>query len=1064
MDLFTFEEKDFQVIEDIEFDETIQRPEEIRFFTLDEQIGDAYGKMIPAGRTTKFQLKILQGEVERLRGLYTDFITPTADTYEVREPVYGQKFDWISPVYQTNELVPYDYESKWSPLFSEDRIKLPRFYRAMTTALPHPFQSAAEGVPFATKTPTEFVNQEGKEPIRGLPLYPYTRTAYHEDGSFDVAKVEMAGTADAVNFIGYYARKRPVEVPNPLLEHPFLQSSEPIFVETTAPLGDVVPSLDAVLTHAVPVTSDPYGEGMAYLKIYDVKLTDIPWSMWKSKFPPAEQAPVEAEPVALDFPSSTADKPADKLLEFYSPYAPALSTRYWLMNQMDGGELVVHMLMSMVGDNGTVAQLPGADSERTYPPTTIDECQLAALSFQDFTTRGVLHREFVKGKAVYTCMPVELILQERKQAGFRNRIQWTEGIGSKILQNYVKALRSRMPVRGLQEKEENRPKTASGEISGLRKAVLAVLADNRRFAEDKMTDVQELIKDAILDKQTYVDATGLFVICRHTLALLNGDLITNRLAFYDLWTAKVDGFRVCKHCGEHVATDMLQEQLEFTDEGRLIRRAETLDAKTFSGHSIDEHVSSLSGIKTLFKLDQASDEVFFMLISLIHVLPDAMQLTPILETGRKFAAALGAKQKDAEGTVGVAQMVLLMQSHVPALIPRRSFGSKPLTINGYPRDDPKPDGYTIVDSLVMVLYKTMDAFPTSFSGASAGFKRKILNNPKLVRSGVVQVIELMLAKTPGLRAALTRGKPVAPTESSTTPKAMIPGNISMPPSEKFGTITSLPTCPSYRPYYISEGEPRIRQPRVPLRSPINQFEKPDAMKKLITVSETNRVVPIPIEVKDKDVIARLKMKSSFATEDWRTNIMIANRLSTAFAISSPTKTLDTTQKSDDLRDITKGFVNAIVGEIKKNPVSASRLEEMIQKDATLVLLLTDKAKAKAVTNTLRAKERITFTDRLRNMSDSEREIMKELIDRGLAPTIVGKGDRVLFAKQLEEQERQVDEDTGVGRPVDYVEQGDVPIAEDMVERGNYGDYSNAANNDGRDYEQPDQFDDDERGI
>jgi hypothetical protein len=638
-------------------------------------------------------------------------------------------------------------------------------------------------------------------------------------------------------------------------------------------------------------------------------------------------------------------------------------------------------------------------------------------------------------------------------------------MGAKILQTYMKALKSRTPVRSIVEKEVPRPKTASAETSPLRKAVIALLEDKRRFAEDKMADIQELIKDALLTKQIYVDATGLFVVCRHTLALLNGDLMTDRMAFYDLWTAKVDGFRVCKHCGEHVATDMLQEQLEFTDEGRLIRRADTLDAKTFSGHSIDEHVSSLSEIKKLFTFDRASDEVFFMLLSLIHVIPDATQLLPILQTGRQFATALGAKQKDAEGTVGVAQMVLLMQSHVPALIPRKSFGSKPLTINGYPRDAPKPDGYTIVDSLVLVLYKTMDAFPESFSGNSAGFKRKILNNPKQVKAGIVQVIDLMLSKAPPLRAMLARGKPVAPVEDSTKPKTMIPGDLAMPSSDQFGTITSLPACPSYRPYYISEGEPRIRQPRVPLRSPINQFEKPDSGKKLIEVSETTRVVPVPIDVKDKDVIARLRMKGPLATEDWRTNVMIVNRLATLFAIPSPVKTLDTTQKSDDLRDITKGFVYVMVSEISKSPVSKSRLEELVKKDATLVVLLTDRTFAKATTNTLRAKERIAFTDRLRGMRDSDREIMKELIDRGLAPMFITNADRILFAKQMAEQHEQAeDTDVGVGRPVDYVEQGDAPVVDDMIERGNYGDYSNAANNDGRDYEQPDQFDDDERGI
>ena len=116
-ELFTFEPSEFQIIEDsIEFDETIQRPETIRFFTLDEQVGDAYEKMIPRGRTTKFALEVLKNEVEKLRSLYLDLIVPTADTYELRQPTSGTVFPWIRPVYASSEIIPYNYEQSWIPL------------------------------------------------------------------------------------------------------------------------------------------------------------------------------------------------------------------------------------------------------------------------------------------------------------------------------------------------------------------------------------------------------------------------------------------------------------------------------------------------------------------------------------------------------------------------------------------------------------------------------------------------------------------------------------------------------------------------------------------------------------------------------------------------------------------------------------------------------------------------------------------------------------------------------------------------------------------------------------
>ena len=75
----------------------------------------------------------------------------------------------------------------------------------------------------------------------------------------------------------------------------------------------------------------------------------------------------------------------------------------------------------------------------------------------------------------------------------------------------------------------------------------------------------------------------------------------------------------------------------------------------------------------------------------------------------------------------------------------------------------------------------------------------------------------------------------------------------------------------------------------------------------------------------------------------------------------------------------------------------------------------------------------------RLMTDADREITKELIDRGLAPYIISTQDRILFAKEMEEKERErEDEDVGVGRTADDSELGGPPTLED---RGQYGDFS-----------------------
>ena len=1060
-ELFTFEPSEFQIIEDtIEFDETIQRPEPIRFFTLDEQVGDAYEKLIPRGRTTKFALEVLKNEVNKLRDLYLDLIVPTADTYELRKSTSGSVFSWIRPVYASADVRAYNYEQSWIPLYEEARLRTPQFYRSMITALPKPFQTEREGTPYSLTQIQEFVNTEGKDPIRAVPTFTYPRTQRHEDGRFDILEIPMPNTSDSIHTVGYYADKRPYPIPNPLQGHPFLNSSDAVFIESTAPLSEIVPSLDAVLTHGVPVTSDPYGEGMKYLKLYDIKLADIPWNSWKSRFPPVEVSKSQPEPIPLDFPKSEGDNPSEKLLEHYDPYFPAVAVRQWLMDQLDGGELLIHMLLSQVGQNGSVGLVPGSDSNFEYPKTTIEECELMGLDFQDFSIRGTLRRNWDGKKFTYQCVPLELIKQERKREGHKGRIQWTNKGISEFYNTYVDAYKSHRPIKEAKTKETKITVKPSKDTSKLRKDILAILEDMNRFSEDKLRDIQELIHEALLEKEIYVDSNGLFLICRHTLAVLSGDLARDSTTFYDFWTSRVDGFRVCKFCGEHVSSQVLEDQEEFTDGGRLIKHASTLQVSSFKGLGITDHVKSLSSLKTHFDMTRPSDEVFFMLISLLHVVPEIDRVLPILDLGRRIATAL----KDYGGIAGIAQMILLIQSHVPALVPRRSFGSKPLTLSGYPRDATKPEGYTILDSMVMVLSKTLEAYPTSFKGSSVATMRLVLNAPSKVKTLTQGVLDTLLRQSPPLRESLEQAKTVIPQEVSAPSSSMIPGNLVLPSKEAFGTIVRPPICPTTRVYWSSARPPKLRQPEVPLRTGLNHFVTPESNRKLIQESISERVTPTTLNVKDKKVLERLKMSKTMATEDWHTNGLLLGRLTDAFAIPTSVRNVDSTQKKDDLRDITKGYVYELLKEVSKDPLTQTKFDSLIKSDVALVLLTADLKSAKQTLNTLRARERITFTDRLRLMTDTEREITKDLIDRGLAPTIITREDRALFAREMAQTEIVEDPEVGVGRPIDFEEQGEVPITGDMVERGQYGDYSNAANNDGRDYIQPDQFDEEDLGI
>lgn len=716
---FNFTPEEYQVLEDIEFDETVQRAEKVRFYTLEEQASDAFEKMVPKGKTTRFQRDQLKKEVDRIRELYEKYVLALPEDYTLREPEYAKRFDWISPVYASEERKAYNWNTSWLPLF--DNIRQPNFYPTLLAALPRPYTDSAEGAPFPLTEDTTMVNDTGVSPFVTLPDYEVPHTQYHEDKTIDILRVPAPGTGDVVNFTGYYLQKRVLPIPNPLDSHPFLKSNDATYIPSTAPLSDVVPSLDAILTHGVPVTRDPYGEAAPFLKVYDVKLSDIPWGTWKSKFPPVEVVNDTESPAPVEFPKPAQLAPPEKVTDTYATtYSPGISVRKWLMEQVDGGGLIVDLLRSMSIDNGSVESVPGIDMQPAeYPETTMEECGLAGKSFPDFNVTGILRRTWNGDKAVLQCVPLEFVRQERARAGYLGRLPWKETTGDDMKKTYLRRLAEVTPISLPVKKEEPFERVPVMAESVRRQEALAIQNDPARYAEDKYRDVQALLREMPVTNNIYKDADGGFVYCAHTLALLGGDLAADRRAFYDKWCAKVDGDRVCKFCGEVVNNDVYADQDQFDEEGFAIRHQEAFEQKGFHGDSIQTFTTGLSLLRPLFLLDNAHDETVMLVLSIIQVLPNREHLEPLLKNGRMVAAvqfSKGSADQIAKfaGMMGLATSALILQTHIPTLIPRRSFGPRPLKLSGYPRDSPEPEEFTIVDTLIGVLRKTFEAFPTSF--------------------------------------------------------------------------------------------------------------------------------------------------------------------------------------------------------------------------------------------------------------------------------------------------------------------------------------------------------------
>lgn len=1053
--VLTFDPSEFVVLEEaIEVDESIQRPEAVRFFTLEEQETDAYELMMPKGRTTQFQRDEVRGIVERMRELYDEHILPLPDDYALREPERGTNLPWVHPVYADVERKAYSVANSWAPLYSEEAKRAPGYYSRMIAALPKPYQTTG-GVQHDVSRPTEYVNPAGEKPIRVLPVYTTTKRVENEDKTVDIVPRPMQGSEDVVNQLGYFLEKRLLGVPNPLAEHPFLANAESSFVESTAPLKDVLPSVDAVLTHGVPVTNDPYGVAGPFLKLYDINLTTIPWSSWKSRFPPAEVEQAVREKAEIPIPESESLAPSAKILEAYgTTYAPGVSVREWLMRQDDGGEFVVKALLSKAMENGSVENVPGVDLPIPDPPaTTLDECSLLGLSYPDFLVRGLLRRlpKLEKGEETYRgkliCAPLEFVRQERAREGFLKRKPWGDGTEDEIKRQQLMALRTyRRPPLEIPVLAEQ--KTPGVPESAHRRDVLAVLHDPRRHSRDKIRDLEAVVQDDILETNIYRDADGQFVLCEHTLAVLAGDLETDRTFFYDVWTAAVEGWRVCKYCGERITGDDLVDQIEYDEQGNKLNKKETAETpQVFHGESIAAFATGLKAIVGVFTMDDPCDATMFQVLSLLQVLPKAETAAFFLGQGRLITAKLGKATeatREARGMVGLAITALLLQAHDPLLEPRRSFWSKPLSFAGWPRDEGSPSDFGIVDILLLVLENTYRGFPMALSGPLKQVVRAVLTKPQQVRTAVIALLEKKLLPLKEIQDSFQAARALVKRLPPAEP--VVPF---LPIRAPERTSKAYPVCPGGQSILAGKILPQIRQPPLVLRRGIQASSARQAVK--VPVSERTQVAEIP-----KDVIRRrVAIKGVVAKETYRTNLLLAARFASLQQKPLELAVVDPTQSPALLKSIATGFVNEASQGYKGDP----------DKDVTLFCLLADYDKARAEARKVRATERITYVQRMANFTDDEREINMELAKRGMAPTIIALEERAELGQSVSLKHLV---DIGVGLPRDLEDDGDQPFANAgaglEVDFGEYGDMRALPNNEGRDYEQPTITDDNEDSI
>ena len=1074
--ILKFETTDYEVIENIEFSEEVSKPDELRFYSLDEQLRDFFEKSISGGKPTKFQLKELMVERDRIQKAYKKLIVVTDTDYLINQHRTSLDVEWVHPVYSEFQYKPYSFDKEYLPLFTDVTIRQPNYYPRLMKALPTPYVSADEGRPIFQKE--EVLNEEGKNSIGVLSGYIRSKKIIRDDGTFDIVDSIPLSDSDNIKIAGYYLSERGVDIPRELADHPFLKSEKPSFYKTDHSLLDIFPSVQAIMEHAIPRTDDPYGEGLKYLKIYDVKLSQIPWDLWRTRFPPVEQKNVGKHVAQLEFPKSDSKAPSEILTKSYDiEWSSGLNERRWLMLQSDSGCFVPRLLISRSSQNGLVALGSPEGPNLIHPSATIDICQHLTTDFDTFLNSGLYRYGKTDKNGIEiedgSCVTVGHIQQEKAGIITRDRLGWKETTETSIQSEYKKLLR-KFSVPPKKVDSTSFEKFESLQESERRKDVLSILEDLQRTPDDKARSVELLLRDLNLDNKQFFE-NGLFVVCQHTLSMLHGNLDENPRNFYIEWTTADSGKRVCKYCGEEVSGEITVAVDEYDKNGRLVTTYESLEGEQYSADgTVNSFTNSFIKLKSNFDLNHGGEAAFFLVLASLQILPQETQLVPIIGLMRELTKALKSRskisekdQKRIEGILCIPALIILLQVHSPFLIPKRSVNNKPFKLSGFPRDSDLPSESPILDSVVSIVKKIMEELPST-QGALNELSKELASRTQKVKEESIPFIKVFASKFKTL-LELAKERYTEPEEEQS------PNMLSFPFIRIDSSIFKI--SEEFDPEVISECLGVLKSVKWSTKRLPSVIQKPLVLDEKITPSPELKLI-FPEEfrepsISNKDVEKNVglglpkefKIFEELLKGDYSTFVILITQLLSMTSNTSLDKELTKTinlqlegisnlESGSMMRDIAKGLLFKLLHAIKSNSTVMRSVVEQLKKDLIVKMILQSKEKAQKEELDLRTKETNLLKSRYREMTDTRRELVKMLVDIGVADFIVNNEDRELFAMQhekeieIEYEEMQALQDLdrpeeGYQAQRDYVDNGDLPVDimgnEMEVDHGDYGD-------------------------
>lgn len=1078
---------EYQELEELEFEELIQRPANIRFFTLEEQTTDYFNKLLPTtGRVPKSVLRDAEHEIDMMEDLYQNVIVETETGYDVQPSPKPHRLDWASAFSkQALTYTPYDFAVNWIPLFDSSRRGVS--YPVFLDALPKQnyFENSANPVLPETRQRIIWKQDQTFKEIYALGPVLYNKTAYREDGTYRIQVLQRGQTEDKVKADGYYILPPPLEPPNPLAEHPFLdRRTEPRIVDSPEPLANLLPSLDTVLEHAVPNTEDPQ-EAIPYLQVWNIRLSQIPYSIWTQKFKPVETISEVPVPLELNPVNQPSAAPPQTLQDIYGPtWTSGVATRQWLSRQLDAGVYAVKLLQALVGRQPLVEIKPPALPEGVLPASTAEDCLPTDVQdFADFAQRGVYRNGL--------CYPLAYIEEERSTLLYKDKLPFTPNLPETIPAEYRDLLQSRFYVEPSSTQTYEKAPIPEP-IHETRSQIMALLADESQLPADIAKNILDLFRDMApmptLTNHVYRESTTqTFLVCEHTLRQLEGDYARDPSAFKTAWTDQEEGSINCRFCGEQISDQVFVVQDQFDEDGRAIVSYRALPTKTFhADHVTKTFVASLKDLKDLFDLTEPGQDLLYLLISLLQVLPDSAKLKPFVDYVHEETLKVKAKVKTLSAQVelllavfGFNAMIVLLLTHQPTLLPRRMFGPRPIQIRGFPRDTDDVNDAPLVDSLLFLLKTTFESYPTTFRGASVVFLRTLLKESKSLKQRILNSLKVQFI--PKFKAQLETAKEVIPpaetraTNTFEAPLLRYPGSDFLKPTDRLGkenlkvvvcadilpdwfdpagpypafeeTRISKTILPAVSAEQIVSSREGILQGAIPTQEDVLQRAKLSLPKEFgsptykkivesndsVTLQRFLDVVLTILSVQIKDTPLRIKLREY--------------RLRNQVAVGDPSL----------LRDYFKGLLMD-VGRSLDTP-TATHLERELVRNLAVRSMLASAESSKSFFQKLRAQETEQFKQQLRGMTDAEREVTQKLLQLRVVPYLITKKDREEYmrelSKELESLEPAVDPallapgtpedpddipEEGLNRDRDVGPQGDTVEVDGQELQTDYGDH------------------------